>query len=71
MKKVLSLAPFSLGALCFVTFLATVKPMSFGVRQSSNSFTAARVLWADRHAANVKSMSAGIVKTSGPGPNAY
>jgi hypothetical protein len=43
MKEVLSLATFALGVLCFVTFLVVVKPMSFGVNQSSSSFTSARI----------------------------
>ncbi len=34
--EVLSLATFTLGALCFVTFLVMVKPMSFGVVESSS-----------------------------------
>ncbi len=37
--EVLSLATFTLGALCFVTFLVMVKPMSFGVEESSSLFS--------------------------------
>ena len=33
-EEVLSLATFTLGALCFVTFLVMIKPMSFGVEES-------------------------------------
>jgi hypothetical protein len=38
-EEVLSLATFTLGALCFFTFLVMVKPMSFGVEESSSSFS--------------------------------
>ena len=48
-EEVLSLATFTLGAICFFTFLVMVKPMSFGVEESSSSF-------------NLKSMSGSIVK---------
>jgi hypothetical protein len=37
--EVLSLATFTLEALCFVTFLVMVKPMSFGVEESSSLFS--------------------------------
>ena len=35
MKEVLSLATFALGALCFVTFVTTVKPIAISVIQAA------------------------------------
>jgi hypothetical protein len=35
MKEVLSLATFALGALCFVTFVTTVKPTAISVIQAA------------------------------------
>jgi hypothetical protein len=52
MRSLLIVGTFAAGALYFVTFLATVKPTSVGVKESSsNSSTAARMLSADRYAA--------------------
>ena len=35
MRSLLTVGTFAAGALCFVTFLAMVKPISFGVKQSA------------------------------------